>query len=193
MIFHGDSTEFFASNSRSTLSIHFLRHSLSCFELGRDGRCIEKREVALAGETKQAPGDAYDGQGCVHRGGKSNAVHTGWQVYTSWTKFRSKHLEFHDGSCKRESLGTVAPRPLNVCGCRDPSRPVRLLNGALLTCVQVLTLIVSEYVLLEMPERFWLWYTVIVPVLLLMRYPSYARRKWQFFYLDFCYYVQVRL
>lgn len=59
-------------------------------------------------------------------------------------------------------------------------------------CVeQVLTMIVSEYVLLEMPERFWLWYSVMVPVLLGMRYPAYVQRKWHFFYLDFCYYVQV--
>lgn len=52
-------------------------------------------------------------------------------------------------------------------------------------------MIVSEYVLLEIPERFWMWYSVIVPVLLGMRYPSYVQRKWHFFYLDFCYYVQV--
>lgn len=52
-------------------------------------------------------------------------------------------------------------------------------------------MIVSEYVLLEIPERFWLWYSVIVPVLLGMRYPSYVQRKWHLFYLDFCYYVQV--
>ena len=54
-------------------------------------------------------------------------------------------------------------------------------------------MIVSEYVLLLMPERFWLWYSVMIPVLLLMRYPDYRQRKWLFFYLDFCYYVQVRL
>lgn len=52
-------------------------------------------------------------------------------------------------------------------------------------------MIVSEYVLLLMPERFWLWYSVMIPVLLLMRYPDYRQRKWLFFYLDFCYYVQV--
>lgn len=51
-------------------------------------------------------------------------------------------------------------------------------------------MIVSEYVLLMMPERFWLWYSVMVPVLLLMRYPDYRQRKWLFFYYDFCYYVQ---
>lgn len=52
-------------------------------------------------------------------------------------------------------------------------------------------MIVSEYVLLMMPERFWLWYSVMVPVLLLMRYPDYRQRKWLLFYCDFCYYVQV--
>lgn len=57
--------------------------------------------------------------------------------------------------------------------------------------MQVLTMIVSEYVLLMMPERFWLWYSVMVPVLLLMRYPDYRQRKWLLFYFDFCYYVQV--
>lgn len=54
-------------------------------------------------------------------------------------------------------------------------------------------MIVSEYVLLLMPERFWLWYSVMIPVLLLMRYPDYRQRKWLFFYLDFCYYVQVKM
>lgn len=58
--------------------------------------------------------------------------------------------------------------------------------------MQVLTMIVSEYVLLMMPERFWLWYSVMVPVLLLMRYPDYRQRKWLLFYFDFCYYVQVK-
>ena len=52
-------------------------------------------------------------------------------------------------------------------------------------------MIVSEYVLLLMPERFWLWYSVMIPVLLLMRYPDYRQRKWLLFYFDFCYYVQV--
>lgn len=52
-------------------------------------------------------------------------------------------------------------------------------------------MIVSEYVLLMMPERFWLWYSVMIPVLLLMRYPDYRQRKWLLFYFDFCYYVQV--
>ncbi len=52
-------------------------------------------------------------------------------------------------------------------------------------------MIVSEYVLLLMPERFWLWYSVMIPVLLLMRYPDYRQRKWLLFYYDFCYYVQV--
>lgn len=52
-------------------------------------------------------------------------------------------------------------------------------------------MIISEYLLLLIPERFWVWYSIMIPVLLLMRYPSYRQRKWQFFYLDFCYYVQV--
>ncbi|CAN0155360.1 unnamed protein product, partial [Hapterophycus canaliculatus] len=67
---------------------------------------------------------------------------------------------------------------------------MRMLDKAAFT-VGVLTMIVSEYVLLLMPERFWLWYSLMVPVLLLMRYPDYRQRKWLFFYLDFCYYVQV--
>ncbi|CAB1111367.1 unnamed protein product [Ectocarpus sp. CCAP 1310/34] len=64
---------------------------------------------------------------------------------------------------------------------------MRMLDKAAFT-VGVLTMIVSEYVLLMMPERFWLWYSVMVPVLLLMRYPDYRQRKWLFFYYDFCYY-----
>eukprot|EP00752_Nemacystus_decipiens_P006459 g5817.t1 len=67
---------------------------------------------------------------------------------------------------------------------------MRMLDKAAFT-VGVLTMMVSEYMLLMMPERFWLWYSVMVPVLLLMRYPDYRQRKWLFFYLDFCYYVQV--
>lgn len=67
---------------------------------------------------------------------------------------------------------------------------MRMMDKAAFT-VGVLTMVVSEYVLLMMPERFWLWYSVMIPILLLMRYPDYRQRKWLFFYFDFCYFVQV--
>lgn len=92
--------------------------------------------------------------------------------------------------CPPLSLHTVCPVILQL---RSVHVLLPLLSSRVVSSWQVLTLIVSEFVLLEMPQRFWLWYSVIVPVLLLMRYPTYAKRKWQFFYLDFCYYVQVIL
>lgn len=98
-----------------------------------------------------------------------------------------------------ESKDAVAPPRVQITHILPtfPSTVLHLLlfsfffPDAYVSLEQVLTMIVSEYVLLEMPERFWLWYSVMVPVLLGMRYPSYVQRKWQFFYLDFCYYVQV--
>lgn len=67
---------------------------------------------------------------------------------------------------------------------------VRLLDKVAFT-FGVLNIVVTEAVLLLRPEKFWIWYTVIIPTLIAVRYPYYKRRKWHYFLLDFCYWVHL--
>ncbi|KAG5192355.1 hypothetical protein JKP88DRAFT_293588 [Tribonema minus] len=67
---------------------------------------------------------------------------------------------------------------------------VRLLDKVAFT-FGVLNIVISEWVLLVYPERFWMWYSAIIPTLIAVRYPYYRMRKWQYFLLDFCYFVHL--
>lgn len=55
----------------------------------------------------------------------------------------------------------------------------------------VMSLLVSEYILLSIPHYFWLWYLVFMGSMLAARFPSYLKKKWHYFLLDFCYFAQV--
>lgn len=57
--------------------------------------------------------------------------------------------------------------------------------------VGVLTLAVSEFVLLETPNFFWLWYAAFMTSLIAARVPEYRFKKWGYFMLDFCYFANL--
>jgi hypothetical protein len=57
----------------------------------------------------------------------------------------------------------------------------------------VVNLMATEYVLLMSPDHFWIWYSLIMPTLLLLRYPYYRKRKMHYFLWDFCYFTQASL
>mmetsp|Transcript_21099 Transcript_21099/g.61587 ORF Transcript_21099/g.61587 Transcript_21099/m.61587 type:complete len:586 (-) Transcript_21099:113-1870(-) len=55
----------------------------------------------------------------------------------------------------------------------------------------VLSLVGSEYILLEYPSYFWLWYSCFMTALIAARVPEYRFKKWTYFMLDFCYYANL--
>jgi len=57
----------------------------------------------------------------------------------------------------------------------------------------IIALCVTEYILLKQPQWMSLWYTFLGFPLLIARYFSYSQQKYQYFMLDFCYYLQVLL
>lgn len=49
----------------------------------------------------------------------------------------------------------------------------------------------TQFLLFQFPAYFWIWYTIWGLPLLIWRYITYNRRKYQYFLLDFCYTVNV--
>jgi len=56
--------------------------------------------------------------------------------------------------------------------------------------LSLINLSITEFIALKYPESFWIWYSVLIPVLLVIRYEIYHAAKWGYFLLDFCYAVQ---
>jgi len=57
----------------------------------------------------------------------------------------------------------------------------------------IVALCITEYILLKQPQWMSLWYTFLLFPLMIARYISYSQAKYQYFMLDFCYFVQVVL
>ncbi len=53
----------------------------------------------------------------------------------------------------------------------------------------VLNICACQFFLLNRPEFFWLWYAVIIPVLIFSRFYHFRCLGWQYFMIDFCYFV----
>ena len=53
----------------------------------------------------------------------------------------------------------------------------------------VLNILVCQYFLLNRPDYFWLWYSIIIPVLIVSRFFYFKSLGWQYFMIDFCYFV----
>lgn len=53
----------------------------------------------------------------------------------------------------------------------------------------VLNIAICQYFLLNIPSFFWLWYSIVVPLLLIMRVKHFRSLGWQYFLIDFCYFV----
>jgi len=70
---------------------------------------------------------------------------------------------------------------------RAEPRLVRLVDK-LIFSGGVLCLLASEFVVLRYPGLFWLWYSVVIPPLLVVRYIEFRAAKWLYFLIDFCYF-----
>ena len=53
----------------------------------------------------------------------------------------------------------------------------------------LLNILACEYFLVKLPTYFWLWYSLVIPLLILCRISHFKSLGWQYFLLDFCYFV----
>lgn len=53
----------------------------------------------------------------------------------------------------------------------------------------LLNILACEFFLVELPNYFWIWYSIIIPSLILIRVFYFKSLGWQYFLLDFCYFV----
>jgi len=72
---------------------------------------------------------------------------------------------------------------------RDPGW-VQLIDKLAFT-LGVLNIGTSQYFLLSKPQYFSYWYSVVIPLLMILRIREFKMRKYQYFLIDFCYFVLV--
>ena len=53
----------------------------------------------------------------------------------------------------------------------------------------LLNILACEYFLVKLPTYFWLWYSLVIPLLIITRISYFRSLGWQYFLLDFCYFV----
>ncbi|RHZ20703.1 hypothetical protein DYB37_007912 [Aphanomyces astaci] len=53
----------------------------------------------------------------------------------------------------------------------------------------VLGVMLTQYFVVARPTQFWMWYLVCTPVVVALRIMYFKRVGWQYFLLDFCYFV----
>jgi len=58
-------------------------------------------------------------------------------------------------------------------------------------CIGVYGLMMTEYVATRAPERFWLFYGVMMPAVVCVRAVYYRMIRWQYFLYDFCYFANL--
>jgi len=52
----------------------------------------------------------------------------------------------------------------------------------------VLNIVACQYFLLNQASYFWLWYSIVIPLLMVARFYTFKKKAMQYFLLDFCYY-----
>ena len=58
-------------------------------------------------------------------------------------------------------------------------------------CAGVYGLMMTEYIATRVPERFWMFYAVAMPLIFAARGVYYRMIRWQYFLYDFCYFANV--
>ena len=53
----------------------------------------------------------------------------------------------------------------------------------------VLNIAVSQYFFLSRPKLFWLWYSLVIPCLMVIRIREFKKKKLEYFLIDFCYFT----
>lgn len=55
--------------------------------------------------------------------------------------------------------------------------------------IGVLNISICQYFVCSLPRSFWLWYSLVIPVLLYSRMAHFKPKGWHYFLLDFCYFT----
>lgn len=53
----------------------------------------------------------------------------------------------------------------------------------------VLNISICQYFLFNQPKAFWIWFSVVIPILMYSRLKHFRRKGWHYFLLDFCYFT----
>ena len=93
-------------------------------------------------------------------------------------KLRSKFRKAITGDEKKRVRDHVQEQPDYV----------KLLDKIAFT-LGLLNILACEYFLVKLPSYFWLWYSLVIPLLILTRISHFRSLGWQYFLLDFCYFV----
>lgn len=65
---------------------------------------------------------------------------------------------------------------------------IKFFDKVAFTC-GVLNILVCQYFLLNTPAFFWLWYSIVMPLLMTSRFYYFRSLGWQYFMIDFCYFT----
>jgi hypothetical protein len=95
-----------------------------------------------------------------------------------FTELKGKFRKVITGDAKRRLRDYVKEEPDYV----------KLLDKLFFT-FGLLNILASQYFILKMPSYFWIWYTIVMPILLFTRIFHFKNLGWQYFLLDFCYFV----
>lgn len=55
----------------------------------------------------------------------------------------------------------------------------------------VLNILICQYFLLNIPEYFSIWYSFVIPIILLSRFYHFRSLNWHYFLIDFCYFINL--
>ena len=55
----------------------------------------------------------------------------------------------------------------------------------------VLNIGACQYFLFNVPGWFWIWWTIVTPLLLFSRFYHFSSLNYEYFLLDFCYFVTI--
>eukprot|EP01029_Cantina_marsupialis_P012184 TRINITY_DN2691_c0_g2_i1.p1 TRINITY_DN2691_c0_g2~~TRINITY_DN2691_c0_g2_i1.p1 ORF type:complete len:430 (+),score=95.83 TRINITY_DN2691_c0_g2_i1:94-1383(+) len=91
-----------------------------------------------------------------------------------------RRITGHEATKMRDYIRNEAKKPQSV----------RLIDKVSF-CLGIFYLMISEFVLLSVPEQFHIWYSIAVIVLLGLRFRMYKKVKYEFFMIDFCYFVNL--
>lgn len=65
----------------------------------------------------------------------------------------------------------------------------KIRNDQITFTLTVLFLFFAEYLLLKCPEYFQIFFTVVIPFLIMMKYPEYKAQKWHYSLFELCYFI----
>jgi hypothetical protein len=93
-------------------------------------------------------------------------------------KLRSKFRKVITGDSKKRLRDYVKEEPDYV----------KLFDKLFFT-LGILNILACEFFIIKIPSYFWIWYTIVIPILLFTRIFHFKNLGWQYFLLDFCYFV----